>query len=339
MSTAPGAQCCPEPALTPSDPPRGDLRQDHPLVPPSPVGTQPTPVSVEDDWGRVQDADISVHERPHVLKEKGTFRTSKRSTIIAAHRRSQFASIAFATLPVPDQLATYVCIAGPVKRVARCVEGVLRDEARRCRTAQRIRDLIPPLFRSQDTVIKARTPDPATMTALNVVGSCVSARASTINIAIADNRTAAATGDKRVLPTPIDGPIFRRCWAIGQHFRREARKRADRVDQVTLLACAASHGHARSHVCKCNGNDSRKNESHDNQQNPHMWCTATTRHKVHHIKSRALMSTTSSPSACYIIRPRHTTVRGMRAGNRLTVRGWSSSHRSNACSIQPRRLP
>lgn len=69
MSATPEARCCPEPALTPSDPPRGDLRQDHPLAPPSPCGTQPTPVSVEDDWGRVQDAAISVHDEHQPVSE------------------------------------------------------------------------------------------------------------------------------------------------------------------------------------------------------------------------------------------------------------------------------
>lgn len=51
---------CPEAALTPIDPRRGDPRKDRPLALSSPDWTQPGIVSETPCWGRLQDAGFSV---------------------------------------------------------------------------------------------------------------------------------------------------------------------------------------------------------------------------------------------------------------------------------------
>lgn len=175
--------------------------------------------------------------------------TTQWPRVIAAHGGSFGAAVCRTTHPAPRNLAAEGCVALPVERVARRAEGVLGDKTHRRSAAYRVGNLIPSLLRSDDAIIKQRTGNLAAVTTLDVVRTRVAACPSPIDISIAHHCSSATSGNIRILPHPYAWPVFRRRWAVSQHFRRKAGKRTDGVNG---LVCATAQGDA------CAGEDERR---------------------------------------------------------------------------------
>jgi len=312
----------PESALGLSDPLRGDLWQGHSPAPPSPGGAQPASVSEEACWGRSSGCSISVQDwlprvdgsmlsalqaqrvnpkteqimPSEVIQNVRDLRplALKWPRVVAAHVRNESAGlIAITTCPtlsIPDKLATMVRIAFPVFGFPRISVGVIVYKASGHVTAQGICQLIPALLCPKPSISKARVGDDRSVTTFNVIGACIAPCAATINVPVTYDSPAAASGNPRVLPAPIDRPIRWRSWAVGQHFRREGRTRSNCIHHLKLLACAAAQGDAYTHIHHNNCDHHGKRQPCNGKYDSCISCSAMSGHIDQSTRRRSHLS-------------------------------------------------